>query len=788
MPEGGVIGIRTDITEQKKIEETLVQQSAALRASEARFRDFAESTSDWLWEMDADLRFTYMSENVERIVGVPAEWHHGKTREDLLGPDYDRDVWSAHLETLNDHKPFRDFEYYRTGEDVESKWLSSSGIPIFDKSGAFAGYRGTGRDITDRKHIEGALAISEGRLRAIIDASPSMITLKDADRRYLVVNKAYATSRGISIENAIGANTSELGANYQADIVEDFDRQVLETRETVMYERSAVGAGGALASRSVVKFPAFDSRGELLGVGTISTDVSDRKQAEMALRASEAQLRLVSDSLPVLIAYIDRDLRYRFVNKACTEWLGRDAADILGQRVKDIHPGRFSTFSHYIEKVLSGDPVSFEDTVNYPDGVTRDIQVFYTPRHSDDGGVDGYYALVEDISERKVTEAKLQQAQKMEAVGQLTGGIAHDFNNLLGVIMGNLELLLETPNDGESRTSMLESAVRATQRGAELTHRLLAFSRKQTLAPEIVDLNALVTGMIGFVERTLGETVSVQSILAPKLAKVNIDPGQLEAALLNLTVNAGHAMAKSGQLTIETGNTDFSDAEAAELEGVAPGPYAMLAVSDTGSGMKPGVLAQVFEPFFTTKEVGEGSGLGLSMVHGFIKQSEGHISIHSRESQGTSVKLYFPAHRDEAESELLPVAPTSSASIHKGDAETILVVEDDPDLRQLAVLIINQLGYKTLEADDGPSAVAALETDDPIDLLFTDVILPGGMSGPDIAARALDLRPKLRILFTSGYPENALEDNEMDKDSIEVIGKPYRQNVLAQRIRTILDN
>ena len=444
----------------------------------------------------------------------------------------------------------------------------------------------------------------------------------------------------------------------------------------------------------------------------------------------------------------------------------------------------------YIEKVLSGAPVSFEDSVLYPDGFTRDIQVLYTPRQKDDGSVEGYIALVEDITERKLTEAQLQQAQKMESVGQLTGGIAHDFNNLLGVIMGNLELLTETPDDWEGREAMLESAIRAAQRGAELTHRLLAFSRKQTLLPEIVDLNDLVTNMNGFVERTLGETITIRVIRAPGLATVNIDAGQMEAALLNLAVNAGHAMPKGGQLTIETGNVDFSDAEAAELEDVAPGRYAMLAVSDTGSGMAPDVLAQAFEPFFTTKGVGEGSGLGLSMVHGFIKQSNGHISIHSRDGAGTSVKLYFPAHRHEARLTPPPTPPTPPSAaplVRNGAAETILVVEDDPDLRRLAVLIMTQLGYKTLEAPDGSSAVAILESDAAIDLLFTDVILPGGMSGPEIAAKALDLRPDLQILFTSGYPENALENNEGDMETIEIIAKPYRQSVLAQRIRAILD-
>jgi PAS domain S-box-containing protein len=331
--------------------------------------------------MDANLRFTYMSDNVERIVGVPAEWHYGKTRQDLLGPDYDRDVWSKHLETMNEHKPFRDFEFFRTGEDIEPRWLCSSGVPIFDNNGNFAGYRGTSRDITHRKRIEDALATSENRLRAIIDASPSMITLKDTSRRYLVVNKAYAAARGISTEGAIGANTSELGANYQADIVDDYDKQVLETREPLVYERSAIGADGALAARSIVKFPAFDSHGELLGIGTISTDVSPRKQAELALRAGEAQLRLIADSLPVLIAYIDRDLKYRFINKTCTEWMACDAADILGQRVKDIHPGVFSTFSHHIEKVLSGKPVSFEDTELSGWRYARYPVALYAPPH-----------------------------------------------------------------------------------------------------------------------------------------------------------------------------------------------------------------------------------------------------------------------------------------------------------------------------------------------------------------------------------------------------------------------
>jgi CheY-like chemotaxis protein len=373
----------------------------------------------------------------------------------------------------------------------------------------------------------------------------------------------------------------------------------------------------------------------------------------------------------------------------------------------------------------------------------------------------------------------------MEAVGQLTGGVAHDFNNLLQVIVGNLETLQRNlPTDSPRLQRAMRHAMNGAQRAAALTQRLLAFSRRQPLDPKPIDINALVNGLSDMVHRTLGETIAVETVLGAGLWRVEVDPNELEAAILNLAVNARDAMPEGGRLTLETGNAHIDEAYAAAHAEVLAGQYVLISVTDTGAGMNPQTVAQAFEPFFTTKPVGKGTGLGLSQVYGFVKQSSGHVKIYSEPGQGTTVKLYLPRLAGDAgpESELdEPLNPEA------GQEETLLVVEDDDDVRAYSVDSLRELGYRVLEARDGPSALRLLDQESRVDLLFTDVVLPNGMTGAQLAAQAKTIRPSLKVLFTTGYARNAIVHHGRLDSGVHLIVKPFSFNDLAAKVRDVLD-
>jgi two-component system cell cycle sensor histidine kinase/response regulator CckA len=390
---------------------------------------------------------------------------------------------------------------------------------------------------------------------------------------------------------------------------------------------------------------------------------------------------------------------------------------------------------------------------------------------------------VEERAERKRLEEMLRQAQKMEAVGQLTGGLAHDFNNLLTIIVGSLELLLTHSEVDARAQEMGQSALRASLRGAELTRQLLAFSRRQSLETRHFDLNELVAGTTELLRRTLGEDTEIELHLGADVWPALADPTQLEAALTNLAVNARDAMPKGGRLTIETANKSLDAVYAARNVEVTPGEYVMLAVSDTGTGMPPEILDRVFEPFFTTKEAGKGTGLGLSMVYGFAKQSGGHIKIYSEVGRGTTVRLYLP--RGAADQKSLTADPPENVGDVAAGA-TILVVEDDADVRSVAINQLMALGYRVMEAKDGKVALALLGQDQSVDLLFTDVVMPGGMSGPDLAREARTIRPALKILFTSGYAEAAVGRGGQISEYGRLLAKPYLIGDLARKVREAL--
>lgn len=398
--------------------------------------------------------------------------------------------------------------------------------------------------------------------------------------------------------------------------------------------------------------------------------------------------------------------------------------------------------------------------------------------------------LEQQVAERseqlQAKEEALRQSQKMEAIGQLTGGVAHDFNNLLQVIIGNLDTITRNVTDDSPRLKRAAGqALNGARRAASLTQRLLAFSRRQPLDPKPVNVNALVTGLSEMVHRTLGETIEVETVLAAGLWQIEADSNELESAILNLAVNARDAMTDGGRLTIETGNAHIDESYAMNYAEVVPGQYVCVSVSDTGKGMDDATVARAFEPFFTTKPVGQGTGLGLSQVYGFVKQSGGHIKIYSEVGEGTTVKIYLP----RLASDVVTEEDDVQGAIPDGDGEeTILVLEDDDDVRTYSVEILRELGYRVIEAHDGPSALRLLERQTRVDLLFSDVVLPGGMTGAQVAEQARALRPEIKILFTTGYARNAIiHQGRLDK-GVRLITKPFGSAELAVKVRDILDD
>ncbi|MBV9373522.1 MAG: response regulator [Alphaproteobacteria bacterium] len=389
---------------------------------------------------------------------------------------------------------------------------------------------------------------------------------------------------------------------------------------------------------------------------------------------------------------------------------------------------------------------------------------------------------------REQAEEVLRHVQKIDALGQLTGGIAHDFNNILHVILGNLEIVERRLNVGESDARSLgrpiQFATRAAEQAAALIRKLLAFGRRQPLDPKPLDVNKLITGMSDMLHRTLGEAIDLEIVLGARLWQTLADANELENAILNLAVNSRDAMPAGGKLTIETTNSYLDETYAVTEESVQPGQYLLIAVTDTGKGMSPATIEKAFDPFFTTKEMGQGTGLGLSQVYGFIKQSGGHIKIYSEEGNGTTIKLYLP--RLVASSEVVEEKVIAEGAPARGHAEVVLVVEDHTDARNLAIYGLRELGYEVIDAADGQAALRAIASRPDISLLFTDVGLPGGLDGRQLAEEARQRRPDLKVLYTTGYARNAIVHQGRLDPGVELIVKPFTHAELAARIRDVL--
>jgi PAS domain S-box-containing protein len=502
----------------------------------------------------------------------------------------------------------------------------------------------------------------------------------------------------------------------------------------------------------------------------------------------ESRLRALVDTAVDGVILIDSMGGVLMFNPACERLFGYVAEEVVGQNVKmlmpqsfrDEHDGYLHNYrTSGVRKIIG---IGREVIGQRKDGTTFPMDL--SVGESKEGEEVFFVGIIHDLTQRKRTEEQLAQAQKMETVGQLSGGIAHDFNNLLTVILGNTEALSEKLRARPDLKALCDGVFAAGQRGAELTKHLLAFGRRQVLQPVPVDCNEMLTDLQRLLQRTLREDIEISLQLTPVLIPALADPTQLESAVLNLSLNAQDAMPEGGRLTFSTGIAPLDERYRDLNPEVPPGDYVLVCVTDEGVGMPAEVRERAFEPFFTTKEVGKGSGLGLSMVYGFVKQSGGHVAIYSEPSLGTSVRLYLPA----ADIGRGPVTTAPDLGEHEAPrgAETILVVEDDPFVRGYAVATLEGLGYQVKVAANGPEAITRLSSEEHIDLLFTDIVMPGGMNGWELAQRAAELRPGINVLFTSGYALDTLIANGRALQGVTILMKPYRKADLAWRIRQVL--
>ena len=512
-------------------------------------------------------------------------------------------------------------------------------------------------------------------------------------------------------------------------------------------------------------------------------DITDLAVAERQQRETRDFFQLTLNAVPTPVIFVDTKMNVTYANRAMEEWFELPRERMVGQHLRELLPSESLLFlGPQIAAAMRGETVLVTQS-GIRNGRTREWQTHLVPQIGPNRDVMGFFAILYDLTEIKRLESRLLQAQKMEAIGQLTGGIAHDFNNLLGVVIGNLQLIERSVAETPALARKVHTAMRAAARGADLTKRLLAFARRQILDPTVVDLNRQLNGLNDLLQRSLGDSIEVRMVQTHDLWHTRVDAGQFENAILNLAINARDAMTQGGRLTVRTQNVTLDSVFCAEHPQIEPGEYVSISVTDTGCGIEPEVLKRVFEPFFTTKESGKGSGLGLAMVHGFAEQAGGIATIESKVGRGTTVQVLLPRTREEREER----EDTIVSKAAPGGDETILVVEDDADLRETVVTALSQLGYRALSAPNAAAALRILAGNEEIDLLFTDVMMPGGMLGPALAKRAREMRPKIEILFTTGFAETSVLASTAGLSSGEVVNKPYRNEDLALRIRNVLD-
>jgi len=702
-----------------------------------------------------------------------------------FAPDLERHWFDTYGHVALTGEPAH-FEHYA---DVFGRWFDvralRTGDPAAHRVAIFFS------DITERRQVERRAEAGERELRLITDALPVLISFVGADHIYRFANRAYDDWFFTPHADVVGRDVRALlGPEGYAARKPFMDRAL--AGENVTFELDWPHRDGRPRTAEVRYLPREGADGRIDGFHVFVHDVTARKQTEAELARQVAARTAERDQIWTassdLLCVANLDGYFVSLNPAWTTSLGWTDAEMKASPfLAFVHPDDVAATVMAAGGLSRGEAqLTFENRYRRKDGGYLWLSWNAVPR---DGLI---YASVRDVTAIKdqaealrLAEEALRQSQKMEAVGQLTGGLAHDFNNLLAGISGSLELMQTRMSQGRlgDLDRYMTVAQGAAKRAAALTHRLLAFSRRQTLDPKPTDVNRLVTDMEELVRRTVGPAIQLEVVGLSGIWPALIDPGQLENALLNLCLNARDAMPDGGRITIETANKWLDEAGARKHD-MPPGQYLSVCVTDTGAGMSADLMAKVFEPFFTTKPLGEGTGLGLSMVYGFARQSGGQVRLYSEVGEGTTVCLYLPRYYGAADAD--EVARKLSEVGRAGQGQTVLIVDDEPSVRMLVTEVLEDLGYTAIEAADSVAGLKVLQSDVRIDLLVTDVGLPGGMNGRQMADAARERRPDLKVLFITGYAENAVLGNGYLRPGMQVLTKPFVLETLATRIQELI--
>ena len=807
------VGVARDVTEQRAAMTALEAGEARLRESEDHYRHTVELNPQVPWTADPQGGITSYSTRWLDLTGQAPGEPDGAGWIKALHPDDVAGTLEVFGASLASGEPV-DVDYrIRVAATGAHRWMRARALPRRDESGAVVRWYGVVEDVHDRRLAEERLRASEELYRGlfnVLDAGFCVIEMAfdpatggAVDYRFLEVNRAFEAQTGLA--DPVGRWMRDLAPGHEQAW---FDRygEVARTGRPLRAEGEAVALGRYYDVSAFRVGPP-----EAGQVAALFRDITARRRTELALRESEARFRTFAQAVPNHIWSATPDGRLDWANEPTYAYSGGAADGTIGDTWTElVHPDDLPRVAaRWAASLAGGEVYETEFRVRRADGVYRWFLVRALPIRGPDGAIVRWIGANTDVEDQRAAtealarlnaslegevaartrdlmsaEAALRQAHKMEAVGQLTGGIAHDFNNLLAGITGSLELMQVRMRQG--RTESLEryaaTAMSSANRAAALTHRLLAFARRQPLDPKPVSANTLVAGMEDLLRRTLGERVGLEILTASGLWPTLCDPHQLENAVLNLAINARDAMPEGGRLTIETANAELDAAAARAHPEVEPGPYVTIGVTDTG--MAPDVIAKAFDPFFTTKPPGQGTGLGLSMIYGFARQSEGFAQIESALGRGTTVRLYLPRHRGEAAAEA--GAPGGGEAPRAGRGETVLVVEDEASVRDLVVEVLQDLGYEALVAQDGPGGLALLCSDRRIDLVVSDVGLPG-LDGRRMIEQARERRPGLKVLFITGYAENALFGGGHLEPGTQMMTKPFAIEALAGRIREMIE-
>ena len=794
-----LIGAHLDITDLKVAERTAAE-------SERRLRALTDALPLLISYVDRDQVFRFVNKPYEAWFARPLHEIIGRKARDVLGEAM-YEARRPYLErAMAGERLVYEVVFDRPDGPVITEIIH---IPHRDESGRVLGMYGIVQDITARKLAERALVESEQRFRSIANSAPVPIWVSRLDGRREFVNSAYRDFLGLPLDEALAFDWREALHPEDAARIERERTAGEAARLPFALEaryRRADGAWRWLRSESQ---PRWGPAGEHVGFIGVAQDITTSREAEqkltqlneaLAQRIEERTARLVatealittffehsSECHAVLVETDEGRFRYEAINPATARLYGKTREQVVGHTTDEVFDAQIGAeLNRRLKACLRADaPYRYERV--HGEAI---VEAIATPAPADPGSRRRVVVSARDVTERRRLEQQLRQSQKMEAVGQLTGGVAHDFNNLLTLVLGGLDLIGRQigklpPSDPAARIARaMDMALQGVQRATALTGRLLAFSRQQALTPQPLDANALVTGVCDLLRRTIGETIILDIALQADLWPTFADPNQLENALLNLALNARDAMPEGGRLTIETANCTLDRAYVAGLpEPLAPGPYVAIAVIDTGAGMDPATRERAFDPFFTTKEVGKGTGLGLSQVYGFARQSAGHARLDSEVGRGSRVTIYLPRHAGDPEA-----APTRTTPgrVQVGGTETVLLVEDEGALRAYTSEILRELGYRVVEAATGGAALTALDEGAAVDLLLTDVVMPG-LNGPQLADEARRRRPRLKVLFMTGYTREAvIHPGPLESDT-HVISKPFAFDELAAKIRARLD-